>query len=72
MRVLESEQGTSAVTRVLIDTADADATWTTIGVSGNVIEASWEAMRDAVVYGLLRAEGGAGAVPDSDRSGGSL
>jgi 2-isopropylmalate synthase len=59
VRVLESAEGTSAVTRVLIDTADADANWTTIGVSGNVIEASWNAMRDAVVYGLLRADSGA-------------
>ncbi len=69
VRVLESAQGTSAVTRVLIDTADADATWTTIGVSGNIIEASWEAMRDAVVYGLLRAEArsdGAESAPTGD------
>ena len=55
VRVLDSADGTSAVTRVLIDMSDGDATWTTIGVSGNVIDASWEAMSDAVVYGLLRA-----------------
>jgi 2-isopropylmalate synthase len=54
VRVLDSSDGTSAVTRVLIDTADDDATWTTIGVSGNVIDASWTALEDAVVYGLLR------------------
>lgn len=54
VRVLDSSDGTSAVTRVLIDTADDDATWTTIGVSGNVIDASWAALEDAVVYGLLR------------------
>ena len=55
VRVLDSADGTSAVTRVLIDMTDGDATWTTIGVSGNVIDASWEAMQDAVVYGLLRS-----------------
>ncbi len=57
VRVLDSADGTSAVTRVLIDTSDGDTTWTTIGVSGNVIDASWEAMADAVVYGLARAGG---------------
>jgi len=55
VRVLDSADGTSAVTRVLIDTTDGDTTWTTIGVSGNVIDASWEAMADAIVYGLARA-----------------
>jgi len=55
VRVLDSADGTSAVVRVLIDSSDGDATWTTIGVSGNVIEASWDALVDAVVYGLLRA-----------------
>ena len=38
--------GTAAVTRVLIDSTDGDRTWTTIGVSENVIEASWEALSD--------------------------
>lgn len=55
VRVLDSADGTSAVTRVLIDTTDGESTWTTIGVSGNVIDASWEALADAIVYGLLRA-----------------
>jgi 2-isopropylmalate synthase len=55
VRVLDSADGTSAVTRVLIDSTDGDAVWTTIGVSGNVIDASWEALEQSLVYGLLRA-----------------
>ncbi len=53
VRVLDSSPGTGSVTRVLIDTTDGDRTWTTIGVSENVIEASWEALVDSVVFGLL-------------------
>ncbi len=54
VRVLDSGTGTAAVTRVLIDTTDGDRVWTTIGVSENVIEASWQALFDSIVYGLLR------------------
>lgn len=54
-RVIDTSSGTRAVTRVLVDSSDADGTWSTIGVSENVIEASWQALVDAVVYGLLRA-----------------
>ncbi len=56
VRVLDTGRGTGAVTRVLVDTSDGDETWTTIGVSENIIEASWQALYDAVVLGLLRAE----------------
>ncbi len=55
VRVLETARGTGAVTRVLIDTTDGDRTWTTIGVSENIIEASWQALVDSIVYGLLHA-----------------
>jgi 2-isopropylmalate synthase len=44
--------------RVLIDSADGDRTWSTIGVSENVIEASWQALVDSLVYGLLKASTG--------------
>ncbi len=54
VRVLDSSHGTGASTRVLIDTTDGDKTWSTIGVSENIIEASWQALLDAIVYGLLR------------------
>ncbi|MCC6339560.1 MAG: citramalate synthase [Acidimicrobiia bacterium] len=56
VRVLDTQKGTGAVTRVLIDTTDGDASWTTIGVSENIIEASWAALLDSLVYGLLRSE----------------
>ena len=46
------------MTRVLVDTTDGERTWTTIGVSENIIEASWQALYDSIVLGLLRASGG--------------
>ena len=46
-------KGTGAVTRVLIDSTDGDRSWSTIGVSENIIEASWQALFDSIVYGLL-------------------
>jgi 2-isopropylmalate synthase len=57
VRVLDTNKGTGAVTRVLIDSTDGDATWTTIGVNENIIEASWQALLDSIHYGLLRAQG---------------
>lgn len=57
VRVLDTHKGTGAVTRVLIDSTDGDRTWTTMGVSENIIESSWEALVEALVYGLVRAEG---------------
>jgi 2-isopropylmalate synthase len=53
VRVLDTSRGTGAVTRVLIDATDGDRSWTTIGVSENIIEASWQALRDSLVFGLL-------------------
>ncbi|HLI43480.1 MAG TPA: citramalate synthase, partial [Acidimicrobiales bacterium] len=58
VRVLDTEKATGAVTRVLLDTADAEGTWSTIGVSENIIEASFEALVDAVVLALIRASAG--------------
>lgn len=56
VRILDSSAASDAITRVLIDSTNGDETWTTIGVSSNVIEASWQALIDALVFGLLRAE----------------
>jgi 2-isopropylmalate synthase len=56
VRVLEGAAATGAVVRVLIDSTDGDRTWSTIGVSENVIEASWQALVDSLVFGLLHAE----------------
>jgi 2-isopropylmalate synthase len=54
VRVLDSKDGTSARVRVLIETSDHESSWGTIGVHENVIEASWEALADGIVLGLLR------------------
>jgi 2-isopropylmalate synthase len=54
VRIMPGKHGTDAVTRVLIETSDHQSEWTTVGVHGNVIEASWLALHDAVRYGLLR------------------
>ena len=54
VRVLDTgARAPAAVTRVLIDSTDGDRTWTTIGVCENIIEASWQALVDSIVYGLL-------------------
>ena len=54
MRILDETKGTGAVTRVLIDSSDGRDTWGTIGVSENVIEASWEALVDSLEHGVRR------------------
>ncbi|MEA5076445.1 MAG: citramalate synthase [Coriobacteriia bacterium] len=58
VRVLDEKKGTGAVTRVLIESSDGEKTWGTVGVSENIIEASWEALVDSVEFGLAhpRAE----------------
>lgn len=53
VRVLEGEEGTSSVVRVLIKTYGHNKTWNTVGVSENIITASWYALVDSVEYGLL-------------------
>ena len=55
VRILEGVKGTGAVTRVLIETTDGNSQWDTVGVHENVIAASWNAISDAVTYGLLKA-----------------
>jgi 2-isopropylmalate synthase len=55
VRVLDAAVGTGAVVRVLIESTDGDESWSTIGVSENIIEASWRALADSFVYGLLRS-----------------
>ncbi len=57
VRVLDTGKGTGAVTRVLLDSTDGKREWTTIGVSENIIEASWQALVDSLVYGLLHSDG---------------
>ena len=55
VRVLDTGKGTGAITRVLLDSTNGVREWTTIGVSENIIEASWQALIDSMVYGLLHA-----------------
>ncbi len=54
VRILDSAHGTDAVTRVLIETADDQTSWTTVGVAANIVEASWTALVDGITFGLLR------------------
>lgn len=54
VRILDQGHGTDAITRVLIETTDGKDVWVTVGVGANIIEASWEALVDAVTYGLRR------------------
>ena len=62
VRILDENVGTSAITRVIITTRDRQGTWGTVGVSENIIEASWNALVDSIEYGLIRqrVNGGAG------------
>nr|WP_254127080.1 citramalate synthase [Aquihabitans sp. G128] len=53
VRVLDTAKGTGAVTRVLIDSTNGKRSWSTIGVSENIIQASWQALEDSLVFGLL-------------------
>jgi len=54
VRILDQGHGTDAVIRVLIETSDGEDSWVTVGVGHNIVEASWEALSDAVTYGLRR------------------
>lgn len=58
VRLLDESQGTDAITRVTITTTDGRRTWGTVGVSENVIEASWNALVDSIEYGLSAAAKG--------------
>ena len=56
MRVINPTAGTAARVRVVIESRDHDSIWGTVGVSENLIEASWQALVDSVVYKLSRDE----------------
>ena len=53
VRILDETKGTGAVTRVLLDASDGTDNWGAIGVSENIIEASWEALVDSLEAGML-------------------
>jgi 2-isopropylmalate synthase len=55
VRILVDHPGTDAVTRVLVESSDGEREWTTVGVHGNIVEASWLALCDALVHKAMRA-----------------
>ena len=55
VRILTDSHGTDAVTRVLVESGDGEREWTTVGVHGNIVEASWLALCDALVHKALCA-----------------
>jgi 2-isopropylmalate synthase len=55
VRVLDAADGTGATVRVLLETSNHTDSWGTIGVHQNIIDASWEALSDGIVVGLLRS-----------------
>ena len=57
VRILDSENGTEAIVRVLIDTQNGKERWSTVGASTNIIEASWRALADSMEYALLNGNG---------------
>lgn len=57
VRILDSQQATRAKTRVLIESSDGENAWCTVGVSANIITASYQALVDSIEYMLLRTRG---------------
>ena len=69
VRILDEHHGTGAVTRVLLDSSDGEREWGSIGVSENIIEASWEALVDSLEYAFQpRAEKASGGRADTART----
>jgi 2-isopropylmalate synthase len=56
VRILDGEAGTAAQTRVLIHSANSHRSWSTVGSSTNIIEASWQALADSLEYALLNGK----------------
>ena len=53
VRVIDGDEGTGAKVRVLIESAARGRSWGTVGVSTNILEASWQALVDSIEYGLM-------------------
>ncbi len=56
VRIINEHEGTGAKTRVLLESEDEENSWSTVGVSTNIIEASWQALVDSIEYKLLKQE----------------
>lgn len=72
VRVLGAHDGTDAVVRVLIESGDDDSRWNTVGVSTNVIEASWQALVDSIEFKLFTDEKKAAEQRDDQVKAGEL
>lgn len=68
VRILDGSSGTQAITRVLIDSRDEADSWSTVGASSNIIEASMQALLDAIEYGLTRSRSKAVPLAETDSS----
>jgi 2-isopropylmalate synthase len=68
VRILDGTDGTSAITRVLIDSRDEHGSWSTVGASANIIEASMHALVDSLEYGLIKSGVALAAPPESTQS----
>ncbi|MBC7223825.1 MAG: citramalate synthase [Anaerolineae bacterium] len=62
VRILDGEHATAAITRVIITSSDGKRSWSTVGCSTNIIEASWQALADSMEYGLLNGAAGRGSI----------
>jgi len=69
VRVLDEKGATAAKVRVLIETTDFQNTWSTVGVSSNVIEASWQALLDSIRYALIGKQSVEQKEPEPERLG---
>ena len=69
VRILDSDEGTAATTRVLIDFEKGSRSWTTVGASANIIEASWIALADALEYVIVREREGWGESAEAPPKG---
>ena len=56
VRVVSRSGGTDSVVRVLVESGDGEKTWSTVGVSDNIVEASWKALVDSIDYKILKDE----------------
>jgi len=70
VRILDSDHGTGAVTRVLLDSSDGEREWGSIGVSENIIEASWEALVESLEYAFQPRAGT--DTPATDEAGATV
>jgi 2-isopropylmalate synthase len=62
VRILDGEHATAAITRVIITSSDGTRSWSTVGCSTNIIEASWQALADSMEYGLVNGAASRGSL----------